>query len=74
MSDLPRLTSKHLIAALTKGGFVQIRQGEGHLTMRHPDTKKLATVPEQPGGLFHELVDEIVKAAGLTEEGFRALL
>jgi predicted RNA binding protein YcfA (HicA-like mRNA interferase family) len=74
MSDLPRLTSKHLIAALTKGGFVQSQQGEGHLTLRHPLTKKLATVPEQPGPLFRELVDEIVKAAGLTEGEFRALL
>jgi predicted RNA binding protein YcfA (HicA-like mRNA interferase family) len=74
MSDLPRLTSKHLIAALTKGGFVQGQHGEAHLTLQHPVTKKIVTIPEQPGGLFRELVEEIVKAAGLTEEEFRGLL
>jgi len=74
MSDLPRLTSKHLIAALIKGGFVQSQQGDGHLTLRHAGTKKIVTVPEQPGGLFRGLVEEIVKAAGLTEEELRGWL
>ncbi len=74
MSDLPRLTSRHLIAALIKGGFVQSQQGDAHLTLRHPVTKKTVTIPEQPGGLFRELVEEILKTAGLTEEDLRALL
>jgi len=74
MSEYPRLTSKHLIAALAKGGFVQYQQGEGHLTMKHPVTKRMATIPQQPGGVFRELVLEIVNAAGLTEEEFRGLL
>jgi predicted RNA binding protein YcfA (HicA-like mRNA interferase family) len=74
MSDLPRVTSKHLIAALIKGGFVQSQQGESHLTLRHPVTNRITTVPEQPGGLFRGLVEEIVKAAGLTEEELRKLL
>jgi predicted RNA binding protein YcfA (HicA-like mRNA interferase family) len=74
MSDLPKLTSKHLIAALLKAGFVQSQQGEGHLTLRHPATKKMTTIPEQPGGLFRGLVEEIVKASGLSAEDLRALL
>jgi predicted RNA binding protein YcfA (HicA-like mRNA interferase family) len=74
MSRLPSLTSKQVLKALLKGGFVKKHQRGSHLTLRHPDTGSHTTVPMHTGDLYRGLVKDIIKQAGLTEEEFMALL
>jgi predicted RNA binding protein YcfA (HicA-like mRNA interferase family) len=74
MSRSSNLTPKQVLKALLKGGFVQRHQAGTHLTLRHPDTGRHVTVPLHPGDLFRELLKDLIKDAGMTEEQFQALL
>ncbi len=74
MSRLPSLTSKQVLKALLRGGFVRKHQRGSHLTLHHPGTGQHTTVPMHCGDLYRGLVKDIIKQAGLTEEQFRELL
>jgi len=74
VAGLPSLTSNQVVKALHKCGFEEKQRTESHLTLHHPATGRYTTVPLYTGGLFRELVRELIKEAGLTEEEFRGLL
>lgn len=74
MSRLPSLTAKDLVRALKKAGFEEERQRGSHLRMRHPETKKLTVVPMHPGDLPRQLLKEIIKQSGFSEDEFRKFL
>ncbi|MCH8204746.1 MAG: type II toxin-antitoxin system HicA family toxin [Candidatus Hydrogenedentes bacterium] len=74
MSRLPTVKPREIIKVLLKLGFVE-RKGRGsHRVYRHPTTNRMVVVPVHPGDLKPNLVKEIIKQAGLTEEEFRELL
>lgn len=73
MNRLPETTAKHLTRALRKAGFSDDHQKGSHLTLRHPDGRKV-TIPIHPGAIKRLLVKMILKQVGMTEEEFRELL
>jgi predicted RNA binding protein YcfA (HicA-like mRNA interferase family) len=74
MSRLPTLTAKEVSKALQKAGFQIDHQRGSHLVLWHPVSRKRTTVPMHPGDLRRNLMKEIIKQAGLSEDEFRALL
>lgn len=48
MSDLPVLKPREVVAALTRLGFLEIRQRGSHKQFRHPDGR-VTTVPFHGG-------------------------
>jgi len=74
MSRSSNLTPNLVRKALLKGGFALRHQVGSHLTLRHPDTGRHATLPMHAGDLFRGLIADIIKDAGLTEEQFTKLL
>jgi predicted RNA binding protein YcfA (HicA-like mRNA interferase family) len=71
---LPGVRAKELINALEKAGFEFQRQTGGHVSLRHPDTKRTTMVPVHSRELPRWLLKKIIKDAGLSEEEFRKLL
>ncbi|MBI2665922.1 type II toxin-antitoxin system HicA family toxin [Candidatus Woesearchaeota archaeon] len=72
---LPRLSGKEVAKALSKIGFIGIRQRGSHLFMRKetPSEKRTTVVP------MHKEIDkgtllEIIRQAGLRKEEFIQLL
>jgi predicted RNA binding protein YcfA (HicA-like mRNA interferase family) len=53
---------------------VKDRQKGSHLTMRHPDTGVRVVIPMHPGDMAVGLIHDILARAGLSVEGFLALL
>lgn len=74
MSRLPALTARKVVAALKRGGFVEVRQHGSHLTLYHPSRDVVTTVSMHSGDLPTGTLRAIAKQSGLTEEEFRALL
>lgn len=73
MSKLPVVSGRQCIKLLQKVGFVQRRQVGSHVTLKHPQTGHMVTVP------LHKELDRgtlrgIIRQAGLTVEDFTALL
>jgi predicted RNA binding protein YcfA (HicA-like mRNA interferase family) len=71
---LPGVRAKEIIRALEKAGFEIQRQSGGHVSMRHPDTRRTTVVPVHSRELPRWLLKKIIKDAGLSEEEFRKLL
>lgn len=71
---LPGVRAKELINALEKAGFEFQRQTGGHVSLRHPETKRTTLVPVHSRELPRWLLKKIIKDAGFTEEEFRELL
>ncbi len=76
MKNLPALTSRKVIKALKKAGFVEDRQKGSHLIMLHPLTNKRVVVPIHPGKTISKpLLQSIIEQdAGMTIEDFLKLL
>ena len=69
MSDrLQQLAPKELIRALERLGFVQRRQTGSHVIMRHPETKRLASIPVHARDIKRGLLFGILKQAGIAQE------
>ena len=76
-SRLPKVTqvnARRLVAALKRAGFQVRRQTGGHVILRHPDTGQMTVVPSHSGALSPELVNAILKQAGLSPDDLRELL
>ena len=71
---LPGVRAKELIKALEKAGFEFQRQSGGHVSLRHPDTRRTTVVPVHSRELPRWLLKKIIKDAGLSEQEFRGLL
>ena len=74
MTRLPTLTATKVIRALERGGFVFLHQKGSHAQFYHAGRGVLTTVPVHPGDLPRWLVSKIIRQAGLSAAGFRALL
>lgn len=74
MSILPALTSRDVLAALKKAGFVEHHQRGSHLYVFHPGKRHMTCVPIHSGDLPRGTVRGIIKQSGLTVEEFVALL
>lgn len=75
MSRLPRVTAREVIAALQRGGFVEIASEGGHRQFRRPSGGGRVTVPVHGGTtLFPATLRSILHQAGLTVEEFVDLL
>lgn len=72
MKNLPALTSRKVIKALKKAGFIEDRQKGSHLVLIHPETKKRIVVPVHPGKTISKpLLQSIIENdAGMTIEEF----
>jgi len=75
MSKLPALTSRKLVRALKRAGFVEDRQKGSHLILIHPATRARTVVPIHAGKTVKRpLVRAILNDAGLSVEDLLALL
>jgi len=63
-----------MVAALKRAGFAVRRQSGSHIVLRHPETQRMAIVPDHPGTLGPGLVSRILRQAGLAADEFRQLL
>ena len=74
MPRLPIVQARQLIAALTKAGFVVVRQKGSHLRLRHSDGR-VVTVPDHRGqDIGRGLLRKILRDTELTREEFTQLL
>ncbi|OIP74961.1 MAG: hypothetical protein AUK48_08690 [Oscillatoriales cyanobacterium CG2_30_44_21] len=74
MAKLPDLTSKELIAALSKIGFESVRQKDSHVMMKHEDGR-VVTIPVHSGKTLGKgLLLKILRDTDLTKEQLIDLL
>lgn len=74
MTILPRVSSREVVAALSKAGYEKDRQRGSHIVIRqtvHPHRR--ITVPDHVE-IAKGTLRAILREAGLTVEEFRALL
>lgn len=71
---LPQVTSKEIIRALERLGFVVRRQTGSHIILRHPVSQAIATVPFHNRDIKRGLLFGIIKQAGITQQDFLAAL
>ena len=76
MKNLPALTSKKVIKALKKAGFIEDRQKGSHLILINSSAGKRVVVPIHAGKTIKKplLQSMIEDDAGLTLENFLKLL
>lgn len=76
MKNLPALTSKKIIKALKKAGFVEDRQKGSHLILINSLTSRRVVIPIHAGKTVKKpLLQSIIEDdAGLTIEEFLKLL
>lgn len=69
MSDrLPQLKPQELIRALEKLGLIVRRQTGSHVILRHPVTKRIASIPFHARDIKRGLLFGILKQAGISQE------
>jgi predicted RNA binding protein YcfA (HicA-like mRNA interferase family) len=72
---LPSVTARKAIAALERAGFVVSRTSGSHCRLIYPgDATRKVTVPIHTGDLARGTLRSIIAQAGLTVDGFIALL
>ncbi len=73
MSNLPRISGQTCAKALTKAGFLVIRQHGSHLILRRQDPFAQIVVPDH-AELDRGTLRAIIRQAGLTVDQFKSLL
>lgn len=68
----PVMSGPQMMAALQRGGFVQVSQKGSHVKMRHA-TGRVAIVPNHKE-LAQGTMRSILRQAGLSDEDFRKLV
>lgn len=74
MSRLPALTSRQLVAALKRAGFIEHHQESSHLSLVHPLSGRVAVVPMHAKDLKRGTMMGILRQAGLSRDEFGELL
>ena len=76
MKNLPALTSRKVIRALKKYGFIEDRQKGSHLVLIHPEMNKRVVIPIHAGKTIKKprLQSIIEDDVGITIEEFLTLL
>jgi len=67
---LPQVKAKELIRALERLGFVIRRTSGSHVVLRHPTTKRIATVPIHSVEIKRGLLFGILRQAGISKVEF----
>ena len=67
---LPQVKPRELIRALERLGFIVRRTAGSHVTLRHPISGKIVTVPEHAGDIKRGLLFGILKQADINREDF----
>lgn len=65
---IPQLTPVELIRALERLGFIRRRQTGSHVILRHPITKRIASIPVHARDVKRGLLFGILKQAGILQE------
>ena len=73
MTGLPRISGRDCVAALSRGGFRQIRQRGSHIIVRRDTPFSQITVPDHRE-LDRGTLRAIIRQAGMSIEQFNALL
>jgi predicted RNA binding protein YcfA (HicA-like mRNA interferase family) len=74
VSKLPRITAREAERALTKLGYVLVRQSGSHKIYKNKEGKR-ATIPYHAGKILHpKIIKELIQDSGITVEEFRDLL
>jgi predicted RNA binding protein YcfA (HicA-like mRNA interferase family) len=75
MSRLPQVTSRTMISALQRAGFIVAGSKGGHQYLEHKDDpRRWTTVPMHPGDLREGTVRAILKQTKLSRKEFLKLL
>ena len=76
MSNVPQVSGKKLVKALTKVGFQTVRQRGSHIRLAriHRGQKQLVTVPDHKVIRKGTLVNGILKPIGLSLDELKKLL
>ena len=74
MSRLPTLKPRQVVRALKRAGFAEHHQRGSHLYLRHPETRRMTSVPMDPGDLRRGTLRAILQQVGITPEAFAELL
>ncbi len=71
----PRVTARQVIAALKRGGWLQVRTTGGHVHLRHPERGGLVTVPDHVGEILSpKLLQSIPAQVDMPVEELKELL
>ena len=70
MARLPMVTSRQMVAALEKAGFVIDHQTGSHITLWRESDDQRVVVPFHNRDLGRGLTLRIIKSAGLTRDEF----
>jgi predicted RNA binding protein YcfA (HicA-like mRNA interferase family) len=70
---LPALTSRKLVTAFKRAGYVEDRQSGSHLSLRH-GTRPTVVIPVHAGDLNRNTMLRIIRQGGFTEEEFLGFL
>ncbi len=63
-----------MVIALKRAGFEERRQTGSHIILRHPETKRMAVVPNHHGTFNAGLVNSIIRQAGITPDDLVLLM
>lgn len=75
MTKLPRLSGKEVIKALSKSGFLVVRQKGSHVVMKKKTSaSEIVTVVPDHKEIDKGTLLEIIRQARLTREDFMGLL
>lgn len=74
MSRLPTVTPRQVVRALNRAGFKKHHQRGSHLYLRHPDTRRMTSIPMHPGDLPRGTLRAILRQVEITAEAFAELL
>jgi predicted RNA binding protein YcfA (HicA-like mRNA interferase family) len=68
---LPQATPNETIKTLEKFGFIFQRQRGSHATFRHPESRRIITVPIHNKTLSPFFLNSLLKQAGINHEEWR---
>jgi len=74
MSRLPTVKPRQVVRALKRAGFEEHHQRGSHLYLRHPETRRMTSVPMHPGDLPRGTLRAILRQVEITTEAFAELL
>lgn len=74
MSRLPTVKPRQVVRALKRAGFEEHHQRGSHLYLRHPQTRRMTSVPMHPGDLPRGTLRAILRQVEITLEDFFELL
>ncbi len=73
MTRAPQITARELLAFLKREGFVEARQVGSHMTLRHPRSGRVVTIPVHTGcDVGRGLAVRILRDAGFTLDDYIA--